>query len=149
MLNTPVSALVQRPPFRIQRGSPLSEALAMLRTRRTRCLVVMDGERVMGLLTDRDLVEKCFHEGLREDTPVETLMDSPIVSVTPQTPILDALRIVDRERIRHLPLIEEDGTLRAVIRGRDLMEYLAESMPELVLNQPPDAAAQLRAREGG
>ncbi|MCZ6708113.1 MAG: CBS domain-containing protein, partial [Chloroflexi bacterium] len=112
MLNTPVSALVQRPPFRIQRGSPLSEALAMLRTRRTRCLVVMDGERVMGLLTDRDLVEKCFHEGLREDTPVETLMDSPIVSVTPQTPILDALRIVDRERIRHLPLIEEDGTLR-------------------------------------
>ena len=149
MLNTPVSTLVQRPPFRIQRGSPLSEALAMLRTRRTRCLVVMDGERVMGLLTDRDLVEKCFHEGLREDTPVETLMDSPIVSVTPQTPILDALRIVDRERIRHLPLIEEDGTLRAVIRGRDLMEYLAESMPELVLNQPPDAAAQLRAREGG
>ncbi len=149
MLNTPVSALVQRPPFRIQRGSPLSEALAMLRTRRTRCLVVMDGERVMGLLTDRDLVEKCFHEGLREDTPVETLMDSPIVSVTPQTPILDALRIVDRERIRHLPLIEEDGTLRAVIRGRDLMEYMAESMPELVLNQPPDAAAQLRAREGG
>lgn len=149
MLNTPVSALVQRPPFRIQRGSPLSEALAMLRTRRTRCLVVMDGERVMGLLTDRDLVEKCFHEGLKEDTPVETLMDSPIVSVTPQTPILDALRIVDQERIRHLPLIEEDGTLRAVIRGRDLMEYLAESMPELVLNQPPDAAAQLRAREGG
>ncbi len=149
MLNTPVSALVQRPPFRIQRGSPLSEALAMLRTRRTRCLVVMDGERVMGLLTDRDLVEKCFHEGLTEDTPVEALMDSPIVSVTPQTPILDALRIVDRERIRHLPLIEEDGTLRAVIRGRDLMEYLAESMPELVLNQPPDVAVQLRAREGG
>ena len=109
----------------------------------------MDGERVMGLLTDRDLVEKCFHEGLSEDTPVETLMDSPIVSVTPQTPILDALRIVDRERIRHLPLIEEDGTLRAVIRGRDLMEYLAESMPELVLNQPPDVAVQLRAREGG
>lgn len=149
MLNTPVSALVQRPPVRIQRGSPLSEALAMLRTRRTRCLVVMDGERVMGLLTDRDLVEKCFHEGLRENTPVETLMDSPIVSVTPQTPLLDALRIVDRERIRHLPLIEEDGTLRAVIRGRDLMEYLAESMPELVLNQPPDAASQLREREGG
>ena len=149
MLNTPVSTLVQRPPFRIQRGAPLSEALAMLRTRRTRCLVIMDGERVMGLLTDRDLVEKCFHEGLREDTPVETLMDSPIVSVTPQTPILDALRIVDQERIRHLPLIEEDGTLRAVIRGRDLMEYLAESMPELVLNQPPDAAGQLRAREGG
>ena len=149
MLNTPVSALVRRPPFRIQRGSPLSEALAMLRTRRTRCLVVMDGERVMGLLTDRDLVEKCFHEGLSEDTPVETLMDSPIVSVTPQTPLLDALRIVDRERIRHLPLIEEDGTLRAVIRGRDLMEYLAESMPELVLNQPPDAAVQLRSREGG
>lgn len=147
MFNTPISALVRRPPVTIGRRAGLAEAIAMLRTRRTRCLVVMDGRRVMGLVTDRDLVDKCYHEGLSDETPVETIMDSPIISVTPDTPVLEALQVVDRERIRHLPLIEADGTLRAVIRGRDLMEYLAESMPELILNQPPEPAEPLR-REG-
>ena len=76
MLEEPVSALVRRPPVTIERGSPLIEALRILRTGRTRCLVVMDGSRAIGLLTDRDLVEKCFHEGIDEDTPVQTIMDS-------------------------------------------------------------------------
>ena len=148
MLDTPVSVLVRRPPFRIDRHAPLSEALHTLRTQLARCLVVMDGDRVMGLLTDRDLVEKCFHEGLPGDTPVQVIMDSPVISVTPDTPVLEALRVVDRERIRNLPLIEADGTLRAVLRGRDLMEFLAESMPELILNQPPEPVEQPTQREG-
>lgn len=147
MLEEAVSALVRRPPVTIERGSPLSEALRILRAGRTRCLVVMDGSRAIGLLTDRDLVEKCFHEGIDDGTPVQTIMDSPIISVTPNTPLMEALRVVDRERIRHLPLIEADGTLRAVIRGRDLMDYLAESMPELVLNQPPSTPRPVN-REG-
>ncbi|HJN93569.1 MAG TPA: CBS domain-containing protein [Dehalococcoidia bacterium] len=148
MLETPISVLVRRKPYRIARKAPLTEALRTLRTQPARCLVVMDGEHVMGLLTDRDFVEKCFHEGLPDDTPVEVVMDSPVISVTPDTPILEALRVVDRERIRNLPLIESDGTLRAVIRGRDLMEYLAESMPELILNQPPSSPDQPTSREG-
>ncbi len=147
MLDAPVSALVRRPPVTIARDAPLADALQALRTRQTRCLVVVDGGRAIGLLTDRDVVEKCFHEGVSDDTPVATIMDSPVISVTPDTPILEALKVVDRERIRHLPLIEADGTLRAVIRGRDLMEYLAESMPDLILNQPP-SSGEVKAREG-
>ena len=109
LLEEPISALVRRPPVTIQRGSPLADALAILCQGRTRCLVVMDGARAIGLLTDRDLVEKCFHEGISDDTPVETIMDSPFISLTPDTPIRDALAVVDRERIRHLPLIDENG----------------------------------------
>lgn len=147
MLKTPVSALVRRPPVRIARGAPLREAVALLRQGTTRCLVVVDGERAVGLFTDRDLVEKCYHEGISGETPVEVVMDAPLLTVTPDTAVTDALRLVDAERLRNLPLVEQDGTLRALIRGRDLMEYIAESMPELVLNQPP-TPARLPTREG-
>ncbi|MEE9277171.1 MAG: CBS domain-containing protein [Dehalococcoidia bacterium] len=147
MLDAPVSALVRRPLVRVQRTTPLREAVGLLRQAQTRCLVVMDGESLVGLFTDRDVVERCFSSAVTADTPVGNVMDAPVITVTPDTPVVEALRLIDRERIRNLPLVDADGSLRALIRGRDLTEYIAESMPELVLNQPPKPAESWQ-REG-
>jgi len=133
---------------RIQDDTPLKEAVALLRREATRCLVVMRGEEIVGLFTDRDMVEKCFTTAVDADTPVGHVMDSPLQTVPPDTSIVDALHLMDHERIRHLPLVEEDGALRGLIRGRDLLEYIGEAIPEAVLNQPPAPARSLQAREG-
>ena len=148
MFQTPISALVRRPIVRIKTDTPLSEAAALLRREATRCLVVMEGDDVVGLFTDRDMVEKCFTSAVNGDTPVSRVMDSPLQTVPPDTSIGDALHLMDHERIRHLPLVEEDGTLRGLIRGRDLLEYIGEAIPEAVLNQPPAPSRAHQAREG-
>ena len=126
---------------------PLREAVPLLQKTPNRCLAVMDGDRLVGLFSDRDMVERCFSEIVTEDTPVGMVMNSPVITLPPDTSVAEALRLIDEERIRHLPLVERDGTLRGLLRGRDLLEYVAECIPELLLNQPPETTGPL-AREG-
>lgn len=147
MLEIPVSVLAERPPVRVDRHTPLREAAELLRQEKTRCLAVMDGDELVGIFTDRDMVEKCFSSAVTGDTEVGTVMAAPVITVAPDSSIRDALALLDRERMRHLPLVEEDGTLRAIIRGRDVLGYLAESLPEAILNQPP-APTSPWSREG-
>ena len=149
MFETPVSALIRRPVARIDVKAPLKEAIRRLREESARCLVVVDGPTVVGLFTDRDAVEKCFTPAVHPDTPVEQVMESPLITIPSNTPVGDALHLLDAERIRHLPLVDEDGTLRGLIRGRDILDYIAEALPQAVLNQPPDAAQAPVTREGG
>lgn len=148
MLDTPVSVLARARPARVQRDTPLREAVRLLRQERTRCLAVMHGDALVGIFTDQDMLQKCFSPGVSGDTDTGLVMNSPVITVTPDSSIHDALDLIDRERIRHLPLVESDGTLRAIIRARDILNYLAESMPESVLNQPPSLTYP-SSREGG
>ena len=149
MFEPPVSVLVRRPLVRIERDAPLREATRLLRQQRTRCLAVMDRGRLLGIFTDRDMVERCFTPAVTGETLVGAVMESPVVSVRADTSVGEALRLMDQERIRHLPLVDESGALVGLIRSRDLLEYIAEALPELILNQPPAAAAGWRTREGG
>ena len=148
MLETPVSVLVRTRPVRVQRDTPLRDAARLLRQERTRCLAVMDGDALVGIFTDQDMLQKCFSKGVSGDDEVGRVMNSPVITVPPDSSIHDALELIDHERMRHLPLVEPDGTLRAIIRARDILNYLAESMPEAVLNQPP-ALTYPTSREGG
>ena len=81
------------------------------------------------------------------ETAVGSVMDAPVITVPPDSSMRDALTLLDRERVRHLPLVEEDGTLRAIIRTRDILDYIAEAMPEAILNQPPAPSSPWQ-REG-
>ena len=148
MLDAPVSALIRRLVVRVDRATPLKDAIRLLRDAPSRSLAVMDGRRLVGLFGDRDMVEKCCTDAIDPMDPVEQVMEGMLVTVTPDTSIRDALRLMDMERLRFLPLVEADGTLRGLIRGRDLLEYIAESIPDAVLNQPPQVMKSLGAREG-
>jgi len=147
VLETPVSALVQRPPVRVPRSTPLREGAALLRQEKTRCLAVMDGDTLVGIFTDRDMVEKCFSSAVTGETELGSVMTAPVLSVLPNATIREALQLLDRERVRHLPLVEADGTLRAIIRSRDILGFIAEALPEAILNQPP-APSSPWSREG-
>ena len=126
---------------------PLREAIPLLQQTPNRCLAVTENDRLVGLFSDRDMVERCFSVAVTEDTPVGVVMDAPVLSLPPDTSVAEALLLIDEERIRHLPLVEANGTLRGLLRGRDLLEYVAECIPELLLNQPPETTRAL-AREG-
>jgi len=122
---------------RAPRSTPLREAARLLRQEKTRCLAVMEGDTIVGIFTDRDMVEKCFSSAVTGDTDLGVVMAAPVISISPNASLREALELLDRERMRHLPLVEEDGTLRAIIRSRDILGYIAEALPEAILNQPP------------
>ncbi len=147
LFTTPVSALVRRPVTRVEQTAPLREAVEQLRQAPSRCLAVMDGERLVGLFLERNMIKHCYKAGVDEGTPVQAVMTAPLVSVRPETSVVEALRLMDTQRIRHLPLVDEAGALRGLIRGRDLLEYVAEWLPQAILNAP-EHLAPFDATEG-
>jgi CBS domain-containing protein len=111
------------------------EAVQMLASKRIGALPVMDGGRVVGIFSERDVIYRLAEEG---DTclgrQVGQVMTTPIISVEPSTRVDEALSLMTRRRIRHLPVIE-DGALRAFISIGDLVksrmdevEHEAEAM---------------------
>ena len=97
MLDTPVSVLARTRPVRVQRNTPLRDAAHLLRQERTRCLAVMDGDALVGIFTDQDMLQKCFSKDVSGDTEVGLVMNSPVISVTPDSSIHDALELVEVE----------------------------------------------------
>ncbi|MFO0926558.1 MAG: CBS domain-containing protein [Gemmataceae bacterium] len=84
-------------------------------------LAVLDGNRLIGILTERDILRKVV--ALRRD-PVETLvedvMTSEVVCCRPHTRLEEASGVMTNRRVRHLPVVGEDGELLGMVSIGDL-----------------------------
>lgn len=84
--------------------------------------IVRDGE-VVGIFSERDLVYRLHSDGPSIlDQPVEQAMTAPAITVTPETPVMSALSLMTRRRIRHLPVVEST-TLVGFVSIGDLVKY--------------------------
>jgi len=84
--------------------------------------IVRDGE-VVGIFSERDVVYRLHSDGPGIlDQPVEVAMTAPAITVTPETPVMSALSLMTRRRIRHLPVVE-GTTLVGFVSIGDLVKY--------------------------
>ena len=93
-------------------------------------LVVVNGDRrPVGMLTDRDLMLQCVAEARDPDhTHVVELMTSPVVTVTEETPIEEALGKMARHAVRRIVVVNGVGQLAGILALDDVMELLSEEM---------------------
>ncbi len=86
-------------------------------------LPVMRGDKVAGIVSERDVVYCLAREGAAVlEWPVERVMTAPAITVTPDVPVLSALSVMSRRRIRHLPVVEGDRLVGIVSIG-DLVAW--------------------------
>ena len=120
---------VMSSPVRTTRvGDSVKDAVRKMNKFRIGCLVVMQGARSVGILTERDImrkvVEPCIDPSLIN---VSDVMSTPITTIDPVASVEDAAMIMSRERIKKLPVVE-DGRLVGIVTSTDLVR----SGPELV-----------------
>jgi len=91
--------------------------------RKIGCVVLVEKQRVVGILTESDLV-KCAASGHDPNrTLVRDIMKSPAVTCTPQAPVEEAYAHMRRNNIRHLPIVSKDGTLLGIVTMKDLISF--------------------------
>ena len=107
----------------ISADSAVSEAVRLLGERRIGALPVVDGDRIAGIISERDVIY-CLRDFAAEvlDWPVSKVMTSPAITVEPATPILNALAMMTQRRIRHLPVVD-GGSLAGIVSIGDLVKY--------------------------
>jgi len=87
-------------------------------------LLVTDGGRVAGVVTERDYLRRVTLEGrTEEETLVREIMTSPLVYVTPETSVDECMAVMTERRIRHLPVFTEGGELVGVVSIGDLVKF--------------------------
>ncbi len=103
--------------------TPVSQVVNTLATKRIGALPVLRDGRVVGIVSERDVIYRLAdHGGACLDLPVEQIMTSPAITVEPGTTVDEALSMMTRRRFRHFPVVE-DGALVAFISIGDLVKH--------------------------
>jgi CBS domain-containing protein len=102
------------------------EAVKVLGERRIGALPVVEGDRIVGIMSERDVIYCLKDHGAEVlDWPVSRLMTSPAITVDPSTDVLNALALITRKRVRHLPVVS-GGQLVGIVSIGDLVKYRIE-----------------------
>jgi CBS domain-containing protein len=116
---------------------PLRDVAAMMRDGDMGSMPVVDGEKLVGIVTDRDIVVRCIAEGKNSDAPVRDAMTGEIFSVTQDSFVFEAIRLMGDKQVRRIPVVDENGRLTGIIAMADValeMEderEIAETLEEI------------------
>ena len=106
-----------------QTQTPMRDAVALLAEKRIGALPVMDGGKVAGIFSERDVIYCMAKEGGScLDRPVGEVMTAPAITVTRAEKVDRALALMTKRRIRHLPVVE-NGDLVGFVSIGDLVKY--------------------------
>ena len=103
--------------------TPVREAIGLLARHKIGAMPVLREGDVVGIVSERDMIYCLASDGAAMlDWPVERVMTTPVVTVTPDVPALAALSMMSKRRIRHLPVVEDNKPVGIVSIG-DLVAY--------------------------
>jgi CBS domain-containing protein len=110
----------------------LRDAATRMWKQQTGSLLVMDGDDLLGIVTERDLMKAVARGEDLEATPVSAVMTRQVLSVTPTTSVEDAARHMAERWIRHLPVLL-DGKVVGMVSQRDLCGVLAKQLGDALV----------------
>jgi CBS domain-containing protein len=119
------------PPIFVDPQTPLQEVVEKL-ARENRCVLVMDGNHLVGIVTERDILFKAMEK--KKDfskIPVTEIMTPNPETLVSSDKIAYALNKMAIGGYRHIPIMEE-GKPKGVVSARDIISYLGEMFPGLV-----------------
>jgi CBS domain-containing protein len=138
VLDRPIRLLEPREAVVVAPSASVAEAVALLNDRKAGCVLVMEGGKLVGILTDRDIVRRVLPAGLPlEQAKVGDHMTKDPEVLTLDDPIAFALNRMSAGDSRHVPLLDETGRPRAVVSVRDVVSFVVQHFAGSVQNLPP------------
>jgi CBS domain-containing protein len=108
------------------------EALKLMAEKDVGGLVVMNGDHLAGIITERDYARKVIIEGRSsKETPVTDVMTKKVLCVTPERTVDECLALMTEKRLRHLPVLEDKNVIGIVSIG-DLVKAIIEEQRLLI-----------------
>ena len=110
--------------FSISPNATVFEAVEMMANKNVGALLVMDAEKLVGLISERDYTRKVMLRGKRSRaTKVSEIMSSHLTVIPPNEPVEQCLRLMTEKRFRHLPVVDGDKVVGVISIG-DLVKWV-------------------------
>ena len=107
-------------PTTIQPATTAQEAARQMKSEDVGSLPIVEGDRLVAVVTDRDLAIRVLAEGKGADTPVSEIASKDLVTIDPQQSLEEAARLMAEHQVRRLPVCEEDGRLVGIVAQADV-----------------------------
>jgi CBS domain-containing protein len=118
--------------FSVEPEDPVLEAIRMMADHHVGALIVMKGDKLQGVISERDYARKVILHGRSSaETPVWQIMSSPAITVSPEQTVQDCMQLMTERRIRHLPVVEA-GKVVAMISIGDLVKAVIEEQQQTI-----------------
>jgi CBS domain-containing protein len=128
--------LMTKNPCAIDADKPVAYAAEMMRDEDVGLAPIVEGQKLIGTLTDRDIAIRVVAEGKDpQSTNVRDVMTSRLVTVDPDQDLDEALRLMAQNQVRRLPVVEEDGKLAGVVAQADVAKHASDSQTGEVVEQ--------------
>src|SRR5256884_1406054 len=125
-----VQELMTSNPCSIDSDKSVAYAAKMMRDENVGLAPIVEGDRLVGTVTDRDVTIRVVAEGKDpESTKVKEIASTDLVTVDPQQDLDEALRLMAQHQVRRLPVVENEGRVVGVLAQADIAE---EAKPKKV-----------------
>src|SRR2546429_1408556 len=125
-----VQELMTSNPCSIDSNKSVAYAAKMMRDENVGLAPIVEGDRLVGTVTDRDVTIRVVAEGKDpESTKVKEIASTDLVTVDPQQDLDEALRLMAQHQVRRLPVVENEGRVVGVLAQADIAE---EAKPKKV-----------------
>lgn len=116
-----IREVMTKNPRTVDAGSSVVEAARLMKEEDVGVAPVVEGERLVGAVTDRDIVLRVVVEGKDpQSTTVREIASTDLVTIDPQQNLDEALRLMAQHQVRRLPVVEEDGKLVGILAQADV-----------------------------
>lgn len=143
-----VSDLDINPPVIFDEADPVRDAVAAMRDLKTGCVLICASDKLTGIFTERDVLTRVLAADLDTATPLGDVMSPNPVQVRLADNIREVVRLMHKGGYRHVPVVDDDGTVMGIASVRKLMEYLVDHFPNSIYTLPPSPELEPVAREG-
>ena len=118
--------------FSVEPKAPVLEAIRAMAAHHVGALLVMQGDTLSGIVSERDYARKVILLGRSSaDTPVHDIMSSPVITVPPEASVQTCMQIMTDKRVRHLPVIEGGRVVGMVSIGDLVKAVIAEQQQQI------------------
>jgi CBS domain-containing protein len=114
----------------VTRDTPVLEMIRLMADEHTGSVLVMQGNDLIGIATERDYARKVILQGRSSaDTPVHQIMSSPVTCVSPDATVQHCMEIMTDRHVRHLP-VKDGGTVVGMVSIGDLVKAVIEDQQQ-------------------
>jgi CBS domain-containing protein len=118
--------------WRVPKDATVLDALKIMAEKRISSVMVVDGDQIAGIFTERDFAQKVgLQDVLPSSIKVGEVMSSDLITVEPDTSVNQCMAIMTNSRIRHLPVME-NGNLIGIISIGDIVKDVIEELQFMV-----------------
>jgi CBS domain-containing protein len=109
-------------PSTVEPATTAQEAAKLMKSEDIGSLPIVEGNKLVGVITDRDVAIRIVAEGRGTETTVGEIASNDVVTVDPEQSLEEAARLMAERQVRRLPVVEEDGRLVGILAQADIAQ---------------------------